>query len=305
MRNINHDRICPVPGYDKHFRFCRFAGIEMIPVPLAEDGPDMDLVEKLAAEDEEIKGMWCMPKFSNPYGCCYSDETVRRLARMKTAAADFRLFWDDAYRYHWIYKDHQVLDILKECKACGNPDRPFLFGSTSKITMAGSGVTFIAGSKANIDFIKKQFTSQTVGWDKMNMLRTVRFLQDIPHLKEHMAKYAEIIRPKFDAVLNTFDRELSGTGAGDWTKPDGGYFITFAAYPGCAKRIVELCRETGVIITSAGEMHPSGVDPEDKYIRIAPTYPPLSELKDAMEIFSVCVRLAAAEKRLAEKDGLQ
>ena len=292
--------ICPVPGYDKHFRFCRFCNIEMIPVPLNDDGPDMDIVEKLVAEDEEIKGMWCMPKFANPYGCCYSDEVVYRLAQMKTAANDFRLFWDDAYRFHWFYKDHQVLNILDVCKEVGNPDRPFLFGSTSKITMAGSGVTFIAASKANTDFIKKQMAFQTVGWDKMNMLRTVRFLKDIPNLKAHMAKFADIIRPKFDTVLGTFDRELTGTGAGDWTRPDGGYFVTYIAYPGCAKRIVELCGETGVVITSAGEMHPSGVDPEDKFIRIAPTYPPLEELRDAMNIFTVAAKLATVEKRLEE-----
>lgn len=291
--------ICPVPGYDKHFGFCKFVGLEMIPVPLHQDGPDMDVVEKLVAEDESIKGMWCMPKFSNPFGACYSDEVVRRLASMKCAAKDFRLFWDNAYSYHIIYKDHPILNMLDVCKEAGNPDRVFMFGSTSKITMAGSGVTFIAASKANTDFIKKQYAVQTVGWDKMNMLRHVRYLKNMENLKELMKKHAAILRPRFDAVLSTFDRELTGLGVGDWTRPDGGFFVTYMALPGCAKRIVQLCADTGVTLTNAGATHPNGFDPDDMYIRIAPTYPPLDELKLAMEIFCVAVKLASVEKLLA------
>lgn len=291
--------ICPVPGYDKHFGFCQFVGLEMIPVPLRPDGPDMDLVEKLAAEDPEIKGMWCMPKFSNPFGACYSDEVIYRLAKMPCAAGDFRLFWDNAYSYHVIYKDHPILNILDVCKEVGNPDRVFMFGSTSKITMAGSGVTFIAASKANMDFIKKQYAVQTVGWDKMNMLRHVRYLKNMDNVKALMKKHGDILRPRFDAVLGIFDRELTGAGAGDWTRPDGGFFVTYMALPGCAKRIVQLCAETGVTLTNAGATHPYGSDPDDSYIRIAPTFPPLEELKAAMEIFCTAVKLATVEKLLA------
>lgn len=290
--------ICPVPGYDKHFGFCDFVGLEMIPVPLHADGPDMDLVEQLVAGDESIKGMWCMPKFSNPFGACYSDEVVYRLAKMKCAAKDFRLFWDNAYSYHVVYRDHPVLNMLQVCKEVGNPDRVFMFGSTSKITMAGSGVTFIAASKANTDFIKKQYAVQTVGWDKMNMLRHVRFLKDMDHIREHMKKHAAILRPHFDMVLNTFQRELSGCGVGDWTRPDGGFFVTFMAEKGCAKRIVALCKEAGVTLTNAGATHPHGKDPDDSYIRIAPTYPPVEELEKAMQIFCVAAKLATAEKLL-------
>lgn len=291
--------ICPVPGYDKHFGFCDFVGLEMIPVPLYPDGPDMDLVEKLVAEDESIKGMWCMPKFSNPFGACYSDEVVYRLAGMKCAARDFRLFWDNAYSYHVVYRDHPVLNMLTVCKEVGNPDRVFMFGSTSKVTMAGSGVTFIAASRANTDFIKKQFAVQTVGWDKMNMLRHVRFLKDMDNIRAHMEKHAAILRPHFDAVLNTFDRELTGRGVGQWTRPDGGFFVTFMAEKGCAKRIVALCAEAGVTLTNAGATHPHGQDPEDSYIRIAPTYPPVEELEKAMEIFCAAAKLATVEKLLA------
>lgn len=288
--------ICPVPGYDRHFAFCEFCGVEMIPVALRPDGPDMDQVEKIASSDESVKGMWCMPKYSNPFGAIYSDEVCRRLASMKCAASDFRLFWDNAYQYHVLYKDHDVPNMLELCKAAGNPDRVFMFGSTSKITMAGSGVTFIAASKANTDFIKKQYAVQTVGWDKMNMLRHVRYLKDMDNIKAIMRRHADILRPNFDMCLNTFEKELAGIDAGEWTKPDGGFFITFIAKPGCAKRIVGLCKDAGVTLTAAGATHPYGNDPEDSYIRIAPTYPTLQELGIAMEVFCTAAQLATVEK---------
>lgn len=290
--------ICPVPGYDKHFGFCEFCGIEMIPVDLREDGPDMDQVEKLVASDESIKGMWCVPKYSNPYGAVYSEEVCRRLASMKCAAEDFRLFWDDAYRYHDIYQEHTLPNMLKLCTEAGNPNRVFLFGSTSKITLAGSGVTFMAASLENIAFIKKQLLSQTVGWDKMNMLRHVRYLKDLDHIKALMKRHAAILRPNFDAVLDAFDREFTGLDVGAWTKPDGGFFITFKSLNGCAKRIVQLCKDAGVTLTNAGATHPYGKDPEDAYIRIAPTYPPLDELCKAMDVFCCAVKLAAVEQHL-------
>lgn len=292
--------ICPVPGYDKHFGFCDFLGIEMIPVTLNEDGPDMNQVEKLVAEDENIKGMWCMPKFSNPFGAVYSDEVCNRLANMKTAASDFRLFWDNAYNYHIVYKDHPIPNMLELCTKAGNPNRVFMFGSTSKVTMAGSGVTFIAASKENTDFIKKQYAVQTVGWDKMNMLRHVKYLKNMDNVKALMMKHAEILCSRFDIVLNTFERELSGLEVGEWTKPDGGFFVTYKSLKGCAKRIVELCKVTGVILTNAGATHPHGNDPEDAYIRIAPTYPPVEELQVAMEIFCVATKLASVEVLLAQ-----
>lgn len=293
--------ICPVPGYDKHFIFCDFIGFDMITVPLYEDGPDMDQVEKLVAEDESIKGMWCMPKYSNPFGACYSDTVVRRLASMKCAADDFRIFWDNAYSYHAVYEDVPVLNILDECKKAGNPNRPFMFGSTSKITMAGSGVTFIAASEENIKFIEKQYACQTVGWDKMNMLRHVRFLKDMDNLKEHMKKHAAILRPHFDTVLNMFEAELTGLGVGSWTRPKGGFFVTFMAEKGCAKRIVELCKSVGVTLTNAGATHPHGDDPDDSFIRIAPTYPPINELENAMKIFCTAAKLATVEKLCGER----
>jgi aspartate/methionine/tyrosine aminotransferase len=288
--------LCPVPGYDRHFSICEFLGIEMITIPTYEDGPDMDLIEKLASEDASIKGMWCVPKFSNPLGITYSDEVIRRMASFKTAAKDFRIFCDNAYAIHEVYRDVPLLNPLKACKEAGNPDRIYIFSSTSKITFPGSGVAFMSASKENITFTAKQLFFQIIGWDKINMLRHVRFLKDRENTRALMKKHADIIRPKFDAVLLKLESELKGLGAGSWIKPDGGYFITFIAENNCAKRIVSLCKEAGVILTEAGGTHPYGKDPEDRYIRIAPTFPSQAELEKAMEVFCVAAKLATLER---------
>ena len=290
--------LCPVPGYDRHFTICEALGIEMINIPLTEWGPDMDLVEKLTAEDETVKGIWCVPKYTNPLGGSYSDEAVRRLAALRPAARDFRIFWDNAYAGHYVYEDTPLLNILEECKKAGNPDMVYIFGSTSKITFPGAGVAFFAASRANVDFTAKQLGAQSISWDKMNMLRHVRFLRDADGIKAQMDKHAAILRPKFDAVLSTLEAELGGTGAGAWVKPKGGYFVTYMSIPGCAKRIVQLCREAGVILTDAGATHPYHRDPEDSYIRLAPSFPTPAELAQAMEVFCVAARLAAVEKLL-------
>ena len=290
--------LCPVPGYDRHFTICETLGIEMVNIPLTEWGPDMDLVEKLAAEDETIKGIWCVPKYTNPLGGSYSDEAVRRLAALKPAAKDFRIFWDNAYAAHYVYEDTPVLNILEECKKAGNPDLAYMFGSTSKISIPGAGVAFFAASRANVDFTLKQLDAQSISWDKMNMLRHVRFFKDLDGIRAQMDRHAAILRPKFDAVLSTLDGEVGGTGAGTWVKPKGGYFVTYMAMPGCAKRIVQLCREAGVVLTDAGATHPYHKDPEDSYIRIAPSCPSPEELTQAMEVFCTAAKLAAVEKLL-------
>ena len=290
--------LCPVPGYDRHFTICETLGIEMVNIPLTEWGPDMDLVEKLAAEDETIKGIWCVPKYTNPLGGSYSDEAVRRLAALKPAAKDFRIFWDNAYAAHYVYEDTPVLNILEECKKAGNPDLAYMFGSTSKISIPGAGVAFFAASRANVDFTLKQLDAQSISWDKMNMLRHVRFFKDLDGIRAQMDRHAAVLRPKFDAVLSTLDGEVGGTGAGTWVKPKGGYFVTYMAMPGCAKRIVQLCREAGVVLTDAGATHPYHKDPEDSYIRIAPSFPTPEELTQAMEVFCTAAKLAAVEKLL-------
>ncbi|MDL2298531.1 aminotransferase class I/II-fold pyridoxal phosphate-dependent enzyme [Synergistaceae bacterium OttesenSCG-928-D05] len=288
--------ICPVPGYDRHFAICEFLGIEMISVPLYADGPDMDMIEKLVAEDETIKGMWSVPKYTNPMGSVYSDETVRRLAKMNTAAKDFRIFWDNAYALHHVYKDIQLLSLLDECKKAGNPNRVYMFGSTSKITFPGSGVSYFVCSKENMDYNTKQLGMQAIGWDKMNMLRHVRFFKNAAGVKAHMDKHAAILRSRFDAVIEALDSELASRGVGSYVKPEGGYFVAYKAENGCAKKIVALCKDAGVVLTNAGATHPYGKDPEDAYIRIAPSYPSPEELKSAMEIFCVSARLATVEK---------
>ncbi len=290
--------LCPVPGYDRHFTICEFLGIEMINIPLTEWGPDMDLVEKLVAEDETIKGMWCVPKYTNPLGGTYSDEAVKRLAALKPAAKDFRIFWDNAYNVHYIYNDTKLLNILDECKKAGNPNMVYMFGSTSKITLPGAGVGFIGASKENIDFILGQLNAQAISWDKVNMLRHVRFFKDAQGIMDMMKKHADILAPKFDAVLNALDAELGEREVGTWVKPEGGYFVTYIAPNGCAKRIVALCKEAGVTLTNAGATHPYGKDPDDSYIRIAPSFPSPAELALAMEIFCISARLAAVEKLL-------
>lgn len=290
--------LCPVPGYDRHFTICEALGIEMINIPLTEWGPDMDLVERLVADDETVKGIWCVPKYTNPLGGSYSDEAVRRLAALKPAAKDFRIFWDNAYAAHYVYEDTPVLNILEECKKAGNPDMAYMFGSTSKISLPGAGVAFFAASRANVDFTAKQLNAQAIGWDKMNMLRHVRFFKDLDGIKAQMDRHAAILRPKFDAVLSTLEAELGGVGAGSWVKPKGGYFVTYIALPGCARRIVSLCKEAGVILTDAGATHPYHKDPDDSYIRLAPSFPAPAELAQAMEVFCVSARLAAVERLL-------
>ena len=297
--------LCPSPGYDRHFAITEYFGIENIPVPMTKTGPDMDLVEKLVSEDETIKGIWCVPKYSNPQGYSYSDETVRRFARLRPAAKDFRIFWDNAYGVHHLYdhdQDH-LIEILAECKRAGNPDLVYKFASTSKITFPGSGIAALATSENNLVDIKKQLKNQTIGHDKVNQLRHVRFFGDIHGLMEHMRKQADIIRPKFEAVEEIFDANLSGLGIGEWTKPNGGYFISFESLPGCAKEIVARAKKAGVKLTGAGAAWTYGKDPKDSNIRIAPTYPPLADLKTAAELFTVCVRLVSVQKLLAEMEG--
>ena len=295
--------LCPVPGYDRHFAITEYFGVEMINVPMTPQGPDMDLVEKLVSEDEAIKGIWCVPKYSNPQGYTYSDETVRRFAALKPAAKDFRIFWDNAYNVHHLYDEPQdvILELLSECEKAGNPDMVYKFASTSKISFPGSGIAAIAASQNNLVDIKKQLRIQTIGHDKVNQLRHVRFFGDIHGMVEHMRKHADILRPKFEAVLETLDRELEGLGIGTWTTPKGGYFISFDSLDGCAKSIVAKCKKAGLVMTGAGATYPYGKDPHDSNIRIAPSYPPLNDLKQAMELFALCVKLVSVEKLLSEK----
>ena len=295
--------LCPVPGYDRHFAITEYFGIEMINVPMTSTGPDMDMVEELVASDDSIKGIWCVPKYSNPQGISYSDQTVRRFARLKPAAPDFRIYWDNAYTIHHLYdmdQDH-LIEILAECKRAGNPDMVYKFASTSKISFPGSGIAAIAASQNNLVDIKKQLRIQTIGHDKVNQLRHVRFFGDIHGMVEHMRKHADILRPKFEAVLETLDRELEGLGIGTWTTPKGGYFISFDSLDGCAKSIVAKCKKAGLVMTGAGATYPYGKDPHDSNIRIAPSYPPLNDLKQAMELFALCVKLVSVEKLLSEK----
>ena len=293
--------LCPVPGYDRHFAICESLGIEMIPVDYKEDGPDMDEVERLVASDKQIKGIWCVPMYSNPTGITYSDEVVRRFAALKPAAKDFRIFWDNAYCVHHLSDDHDsLLNIIEECKKAGNPDMVFQFTSTSKISFPGGGLAVIVASKNNIDFIKNQMTVQTIGFDKLNQLRHCKFFKNYDGIKAHMKKHAAIIQPKFSVVLYVLNKEIAPLGIGKWVSPKGGYFVSFDAMEGCAKRIVSLAAEAGVVMTGAGATYPYGNDPKDSNIRIAPTFPSVDELRQAMEIFCVCVKLASVERLLAE-----
>ena len=294
--------LCPAPGYDRHFAITEHFGIEMITVPMTSEGPDMDMVERLVAEDDSIKGIWCVPKYANPTGISYSDETVRRFAALKPAAKDFRIFWDNAYAIHHLYDDRQdeILEILSECEKAGNPDLVYEFCSTSKISFAGGGVAAVASSNANLDDIRKSMTVQTIGYDKINQLRHVRYYKDINGMKAHMKKHADLIRPKFEAVLQVLDRELTGLGIGTWTNPNGGYFISFDAMDGCAKAIVAKCKEAGVVMTGAGATYPYGKDPRDSNIRIAPSFPTPEEMAQAADLFVLCVKLVSVEKLLAQ-----
>ena len=289
--------LCPVPGYDRHFAICESFGIKMINVPLLSDGPDMDIVEKLVAEDDTIKGIWCVPMYSNPDGVTYSDETVKRFANLKPKASDFRIFWDNAYCIHHLTDTPDtLLNILDECKKAGNDDMVYIFGSTAKVTFAGAGVAMMGSSKANISFINKLMTIQTIGSDKINQLRHVKFFKDFDGIKAHMIKHKDIIAPKFEAVLKKLEDDIAPLGIATWHKPNGGYFVSFNAMNGCAKRVVALCKEAGVVLTPAGATFPYGNDPDDKNIRIAPTFPPVSELETAMELFCLCVKIASIEK---------
>ncbi len=295
--------LCPVPGYDRHFSITEHFGFEMIPIPMHTDGPDMDLVEKYV-QDPAVKGIWCVPKYSNPEGIVYSDEVVRRFARLKPAARDFRIFWDNAYSIHYLYdeeerRDH-ILDILFECEKAGNPDLVFEFMSTSKISFSGSGIAGVAASRANKEDIISSMAVQTIGYDKVNQLRHIKFFKDLQGLNEHMKKHAAILRPKFECVIDTLEEELIPRGAGSFVKPRGGYFVSFRTVPGAAARVISLCFAAGLTLTSAGAPFPYHKDPDDSVIRIAPSYPTLDELKQAMEIFAICVRLATVEQKLKD-----
>ena len=295
--------LCPVPGYDRHFAITEHFGIEMINIPMSENGPDMDMIEKYVNNDESVKGIWCVPKYSNPQGYTYSDETVKRFAALKPAAKDFRIFWDNAYVIHHLYEDKQdeILDIISECEKAGNPDMVFEFASTSKVSFPGSGMAALASSEANVADIKKQLTIQTIGHDKINQLRHVRYFKNLEGVKAHMMKHAAQIRPKFEATLKVLKEELTGLGIGTWSEPRGGYFISFDAMEGCAKAIVAKCKDAGVVLTNAGATYPYGKDPKDSNIRIAPSFQTPEEMELASDIFVLCVKIVSIEKILETK----
>ncbi len=292
--------LCPSPGYDRHFAITEHFGIEMITIPMTPTGPDMDMVERYVNNDAAVKGIWCIPKYSNPQGISYSDETVKRFAALKPAAEDFRIFWDNAYVIHHLYDDEQdeILEILSECEKAGNPDMVYEFASTSKVSFAGAGIAAVASSQKNLEFMKKSMTIQTIGYDKINQLRHVRYFKNLDGLKAQMKKHADIMRPKFEAVLNTLESELGGLGIAEWCRPKGGYFVSFEALEGCAKKIVAKCKEAGVVMTGAGATYPYGKDPKDTNIRIAPSFPTPEEMEQATELFVLCVKLVSVEKLL-------
>ncbi|MFE1103981.1 aminotransferase [Nocardiopsis alba] len=290
--------LCPVPGYDRHFALTERFGVEMIPVPMDGSGPDMDVVERLVAEDPAVKGIWCVPKYSNPNGIVYGDETIARLARMTTAAPDFRIFWDNAYAAHHLTDEPvEIADLFAACAENGNPDRPFVFGSTSKITFAGAGVAFFGSSTANVDWLTANSSKRSIGPDKVNQLRHLLFLRDAEGLRIHMERHRSLLQPKFDTVQRILDAELGGTGLAEWTTPAGGYFVTLEVSEGCAKEVVRRAAEAGIVLTPAGATHPYGDDPRDATIRIAPSFPSLEELEKAMLGLTTCVRLVGYEKR--------
>ncbi len=297
--------LCPVPGYDRHFAITEQFGIEMINIPMSENGPDMDLVEKYVEEDPAVKGIWCVPKYSNPQGYTYSNETVKRFAALRPAAEDFRIFWDNAYAIHDLYEDKSddLLEILSECEKAGNPDMVYEFCSTSKVTFPGAGIAGIVASAANIAQIKAVMTIQTIGYDKLNQLRHVKYFKNIEGMRAHMMKHAQIIRPKFEAIENVLSEELGELKIGSWTKPVGGYFISFDAMEGCAKEIVQKCKEAGVVLTGAGATFPYKKDPQDSNIRIAPTYPSEEVLRVATDLFVLCVKLVSVEKLLKSMEA--
>ena len=296
--------LCPVPGYDRHFKITEFFGAEMINIPMSPTGPDMDMVEEYVNNDPAVKGIWCVPKYSNPQGYSYSDETVRRFANLHPAAKDFRIFWDNAYSIHHLYdyasKQDEILEIMDECEAAGNPDIVYKFISTSKVTFPGSGLAALASSPANLAEIRKYMSVQTIGHDKMNQLRHIRFFGNMANMHKHMSRHAAILRPKFELIEKTFDEELGGLGIGEWTKPNGGYFISFDSMDGCAKAIVAKCAEAGMVLTPAGATFPYGKDPRDRNIRIAPSYPPIEEIGPAAKVFVLAVKLVSIDKMLEQ-----
>ena len=295
--------LCPVPGYDRHFAITETFGIEMINIPMTENGPDMDLVEKYVNNDETVKGIWCVPKYSNPQGVVYSDETVRRFAALKPAAADFRIFWDKAYCIHHLYDEHQdfLLELLDECEKAGNPDMVYEFVSTSKVSYPGAGIAALISSEANLKEAQEYMNFQIIGHDKLNQLRHVKFFQNLDGVMNQMKKHAEILRPKFEAILQVMDQELSGLGIASWTKPNGGYFISFDAMEGCAKKIVAKAKEAGLTMTGAGATYPYHNDPQDSNIRIAPSFPTPEELEIAGQVFVLSVKLVSVDKILESK----
>jgi DNA-binding transcriptional MocR family regulator len=288
--------LCPSPGYDRHFAICEHLGIEMIPVALRGDGPDMDTVERLAGADAAVKGIWCVPKYSNPTGEVYSDAVVQRLAGMQATAPDFRIFWDNAYAVHHLGAGPAPLaDILGACRRAGNAERVLMFGSTSKISFAGNGLAFMAGSAATMAWARAHLGFQTIGPDKLNQLRHVRFFRDVAGIERHMQRHAGVLTPKFDAVQEVLDRELSGKGVAEWTRPAGGYFTSIDTWDGCARRVVGMAAEAGVKLTPAGSTYPYKKDPHDRNIRIAPSFPPLADIRRAMQVLAVCIELVSLE----------
>lgn len=292
--------LCPAPGYDRHFAITEHFGIEMITIPMTKEGPDMDMVEQYVNTDASIKGIWCVPKYSNPQGIVYADTVVKRFAALKPAAEDFRIFWDNAYAIHDLYpgQEEKLLEIFGECEKTGNADMVYEFASTSKVSFAGAGIAAVAASKKNLDFMRKSMTIQTIGYDKINQLRHVKYFKNLEGLKMQMEKHADIMRPKFEAVLSILEKELGGLGIAEWIQPKGGYFISFEAMEGCAKAIVAKCKEAGVVMTGAGATYPYGKDPKDTNIRIAPSFPTPEEMAQAAELFVLCVKLVSVNKLL-------
>jgi DNA-binding transcriptional MocR family regulator len=289
--------LCPSPGYDRHFFICEYLDIEMITVGMDESGPDMNQVERLVADDDAIKGIWCVPRYSNPTGVVYTDEVVDRLASMKTKAKDFRIFWDDAYAVHHLDDTPaQLKNILATCKQAGNPERVFIFGSTSKITFAGSGVAMMAGSEKNMARTKKQMGFQTIGPDKLNQLRHAKFFKTLADIEDHMKKHAAILKPKFEAVQDALEKELAGKKIADWSRPGGGYFVSIDTLDGCAAAVIQMADDAGVKLTPAGSTYPYMKDPWDKNIRIAPSFPSLEDIRDAMQLVGICIQLVSIEK---------
>jgi aspartate/methionine/tyrosine aminotransferase len=297
--------LCPSPGYDRHFFICEYLGIEMITVPMNGNGPDMTIVEDLVADDESIKGIWCVPKYSNPTGAVYSDDVVERLASMKTKADDFRIFWDNAYTVHHLKgQPSRLKNILTACKEAGNPERPLIFGSTSKVAFAGSGLAMMAGSAKNMALARTQISFQTIGPDKLNQLRHIAFFKNMAGIENHMQKHAAILKPKFDAVQNEMNKELAGKNVAEWSRPAGGYFVSVDTMEGCAAAVVKMAADAGVKLTPAGSTYPYMQDPLDRNIRIAPSFPPLEDIRSATQLLAICIQLVSIEKLLKKTTPL-